>query len=106
VQPVQQQQALHQRVGDEPVHDRPAGLTLLGQGGHDGRQAVPIHSDQQADKLLGGVGGGAAACPQGGEEFLDPLARLRNAGHRASLPRQSRHRAHGTAHPQAVRLPG
>ena len=106
VQPVQQQQALHQRVGDEPVHNGPARRALLGQGGHDGRQAVPVHADQQADQLLSGVGGGAAACPQGGQEFLDPLARPGNAGHRASLPWRPRHRADGAADPQGVRLPG
>src|SRR5262249_4336199 len=66
---------------------------LPGQGGHDGRQAVPVHADQHADELLSGVGGRAAACPQGGQELLDPLARLGNAGHRASLPRHSRHHA-------------
>ena len=61
MQPVQQQQALHEGVGGEPVHDGPALLTLLGQRRHDGGQAVPVHANQQADKLLRGVCGGTAA---------------------------------------------
>ena len=61
MQSVQQQQALHEGIGGEPVDDRPAWLTLAGQGRHDGGQAVPVHADQQADKLLRGVGGGTAA---------------------------------------------
>ncbi len=85
----------------------PARLALFGQGRHDGGQAVSVHADQQADQLLRGRGGSAAACPQRGQQFLDPLARLRNAGHRASLPLGSRGAAAVTApHIPGVRLPG
>ena len=56
VQPVQQQQALHQRVvaaSLATIASRRPGRSL-GQHGHDVRQAVPVQADQQADQFLGG----------------------------------------------------
>jgi len=81
VQVVQEQQALHQRVGQQPVADRLAGRALGREGVHDVAEPVSVEAEQQPHQFLRRGRGAAAGGPQGGEQFLDPFPGLPYTGH-------------------------